>query len=165
MLGHRLDLAPAGFRESTIITHMNSEGDPDGPEPEPSPLPDAPTDSRFSMRVLVVEDEPLVAMELAVVVEDAGHIVIGPASTCAQALELVGAGPLDIALLDGNLNGERIDVVADLLSQQGTPFAFVSGYGQEHLPAAHNHRPLAVKPFLPFEIENLLHMLEAECRR
>jgi CheY-like chemotaxis protein len=149
---------------SFVITSMSPRNDPDEPEHQPIPQPAGAGGSFALLRVLVVEDEPLVAMELAAVVEDAGHVVIGPASTCAQALQLVASHAPHIALLDGNLNGERIDEVADILSAQGMPFAFVSGYGKEHLPAAHGHRPMAAKPFLPFEIENLLRVLVSESR-
>ena len=147
-----------------IIASMNPPNEPDEPEHQPIPHPAGAGRAIVSLRVLVVEDEPLVAMELAAVVEDAGHVVIGPASTCAQALELAASHEPHIALLDGNLNGERIDEVADILSARGMPFAFVSGYGKDHLPAAHSHRPMAAKPFLPFEIENLLRVLVSESR-
>ncbi len=143
---------------------LNEPDEPDEPEQHPIPHPAGAGGVIASFRVLVVEDEPLVAMELAAVVEDAGHVVIGPASTCAQALELAASHAPHIALLDGNLNGERIDEVADILSAQGIAFGFVSGYGKEHLPASHGHRPMAAKPFLPFEIENLLRVLVSESR-
>jgi DNA-binding NarL/FixJ family response regulator len=146
---------------SIVITAMSPQDEPDDQPTSRAAGPDGP---QVTLRVLIVEDEPLVAMELAAVVEDAGHVVIGPASTCAQALELAASHGPHIALLDGNLNGERVDDVANVLSAQGMPFGFVSGYGKEHLPAAHNHRPIAAKPFLHDEIENLLQTLIAESR-
>jgi CheY-like chemotaxis protein len=117
---------------------------------------------RRTLCVLIVEDEPLVAMELAAIVEDAGHTVLGPVSTCPQALALIAdAGP-DMALLDGNLNGERIDAVADVLSARATPFAFISGGSGDDMPLAHKERPLVGKPFHSSEIEQLLQDLAIE---
>jgi hypothetical protein len=65
-------------------------------------------------------------------------------------------------LLDGNLNGENSEDVADELANCGTPFAFVSGYGREHLPPAHGDRPILAKPFPGSEIRKLLEQLVAQ---
>jgi len=79
--------------------------------------------------ILVVEDEPLVAMMVEDMLIELGAIVIGPASTLAEALELAGQGGFDAALLDVNLNGERSHAVAELLTARGTPFVYATGYG------------------------------------
>jgi len=137
----------------------------------PSSMPSAPVEARetaapaadamFSadLRVLVVEDEPLVAMELMIELEESGATAVGPATTCSQALELIAKGRPSVVLLDGNLNGERIDSVADALAERDIPFAFVSGYGAEHLPQAHRHRPVITKPFTPAEIHRMVQQL------
>lgn len=96
--------------------------------------------------LLVVEDEPLVALELIAMLEDAGADVIGPASDCARARALIAAGGFDAAVLDGNLQGQPVDDLADLLAGLGVPFVFVSGYGREHLPPDHQNAPLLGKP-------------------
>lgn len=114
------------------------------------------------IRVLVVEDEPLVAMELMMEIEDGGGIPLGPATSCEQAIALIRAERPDLALLDGNLNGEKIDRVADELAGNRTPFAFVSGYNREHLPGGHAHRPMLGKPFLGAEVRAMLDRLAAE---
>ncbi|MBB4856933.1 PAS domain S-box-containing protein [Novosphingobium chloroacetimidivorans] len=114
------------------------------------------------LTILVVEDEPLLAMELMTELEEAGALPLGPASSCAQALEMIREEAPDLALLDGNLNGERIDAVADDLAARGIPFAFVSGYGREHLPAGHQHRPVITKPFVAAEICDLAAQLAAQ---
>ncbi|WP_260923294.1 response regulator [Novosphingobium sp. 9] len=129
------------------------------PHPAPSPV----SCSTEGIVVLVVEDEPLVAMELTMEIEDHGGIAIGPASSCEQALSMIAARPPMVALLDGNLNGERVDIVADKLAQAGTPFAFVSGYNRDHLPEAHRDRPMLGKPFLPADVRAMLQQLAAEC--
>ncbi|VWX51902.1 response regulator [Novosphingobium sp. 9U] len=116
------------------------------------------------MTVLVVEDEPLLAMELMTELEEAGALPLGPASSCTQALAMIREEAPDLALLDGNLNGERIDAVADELATRGIPFAFVSGYGREHLPIGHQDRPIITKPFIAAEICDLAGQLAEQVR-
>jgi PAS domain S-box-containing protein len=128
----------------------------------PQAAPSSPIRLPQGLRVLIVEDEPLLAMELGTEIEEAGAETIGPASSCAQALELVRNARPDLALLDGNLNGERIDAVADELAAYGTPFAFVSGYGREHLPEHHADRPIIAKPFVAAEVVAVVAQLAQE---
>jgi len=99
-------------------------------------------------RILIIEDEPLVAMELALTLAEAGVVVLGPASTANDALAVIGAESLDGALLDGNLQGKLVDAVAEALSSRSVPFLFVSGYGRDHLPAAFTSIPIITKPFV-----------------
>ncbi|WP_225009618.1 MULTISPECIES: response regulator [Novosphingobium] len=121
-----------------------------------------PTRSLAGRRVLIVEDEPLVAMELEMLLEDAGAVPLGPATTCAEALAEIGRGGPDIALLDGNLHGERVDEVATAFDQAGVPFAFVSGYGRENLPPAFADRPVVGKPFAAAQLLTVVgQLLEA----
>ncbi|MCJ2181613.1 response regulator [Novosphingobium sp. 1949] len=124
----------------------------------------APGPSLANLRILIVEDEPLVAMELAMEIEDNGGIPLGPAASCEQAIDIITRATPDLALLDGNLNGERIDSVADALAERATPFAFVSGYDRRHLPAGHSHRPMLAKPFLGSEIHAMIARLAHEMR-
>jgi DNA-binding response OmpR family regulator len=98
-------------------------------------------------RILVVEDEPLIALELASIFESAGAIVIGPASSLTAARELLKNQAPDAALLDVNVSGERVDELAATLVRQNTPFAFLTGYGREALPPAFIGAPLILKPF------------------
>jgi PAS domain S-box-containing protein len=130
--------------------------------PTPPPPPPSPSGALPPMRVLVVEDEPLVAMELMMEIEDGGALPIGPATSCDQALALIREGGADLALLDGNLNGERIDAVADLLAARDIPFAFVSGYNRDHLPQGHAGRPMLGKPFRAQDVRAMLHRLAGE---
>jgi PAS domain S-box-containing protein len=102
-------------------------------------------------RLLVVEDEPLVALELVSILHEAGAEVIGPATTAAQALDFIGSIPLDGALLDGNLQGEAVDEIAHALAKNDTPFLFVSGYDANHLPAGFSAAALE-KPFDPDQL-------------
>jgi len=103
-------------------------------------------------RLLVVEDELLVALDIESILSEGGLDVIGPASSAAEALKLIADTPPDAALLDANLSGEPIDTVAQALSERGIPFAYVTGYGRESLPPAH---PASIVP-KPFDAEQLL---------
>ncbi len=98
-------------------------------------------------RVLVVEDEPLVAMDLEASLEAAGCEVVGPAPSVARALALIAEAGLDAAVIDANLGGNPVDAVADALVANGVPFAFSTGYGREALPARHRGKPVLTKPF------------------
>ena len=97
-------------------------------------------------RLLVVEDELLVALDIETILSDAGMDVLGPASSAAEALELIAATPPDAALLDANLSGEPITAVAKALSERNIPFAYVTGYGRESLPTGYP-APIVTKPF------------------
>ncbi|TJZ94214.1 response regulator [Paracoccus gahaiensis] len=110
-------------------------------------------------RVLLVEDEPLVALDLRYELEDAGAIVTGVARTVAEALAAGQEGQVDLALLDGNLKGEPVDEVARMFDDLSVPFCFVSGYGREHLPQGFDHAPLIEKPFRPDTLRAILTAL------
>ena len=70
-------------------------------------------------------------------------------------------GPIDLALLDGNLKGEPVDEVAALFDSLSVPFCFVSGYGRENLPQGFDHAPLIEKPFRPDTLRTILTALLA----
>jgi DNA-binding response OmpR family regulator len=99
-------------------------------------------------RILVVEDEFLVAMQIEAILTRAGWRVIGSAGTLSSAASLARKSACDAALLDVNLRGERADEVAAILFARGVPFLFVSGYGRGNLPAAFRQSvELIAKPF------------------
>lgn len=81
-------------------------------------------------RVLVIEDEMLVAMEFENLLQRQGYAVVGPASTVDRALALLDHDQPDAALLDLNLNGEPATAVAVALRTRGVPFVLVTGYGE-----------------------------------
>ncbi|EQB06414.1 hypothetical protein L288_11220 [Sphingobium quisquiliarum P25] len=84
-------------------------------------------------RVLLVEDEFLVAMHIEDMLVDLGYKVVGPVSRLEDALKLVHSGePIDAALLDVNLAGERSWPVARALRDRGIPFLFATGYIELH---------------------------------
>jgi two-component SAPR family response regulator len=81
-----------------------------------------------SKRLLVVEDECLVALMIADILVELGCNIVGPAFTISEARRLASNGPIDAALVDVNLNGVRADEVVDILSRRKIPFLFVTGY-------------------------------------
>ena len=107
-------------------------------------------------RVLVVEDEAMVAMEIETTLLEAGCTVLGPVATVEQARTLIAGAGFDAALLDGNLGGRHVDELADLLVSVGVPFAFVTGYGRESLPSSYRDWPMLAKPFGPTQLRVFL---------
>ncbi len=99
-------------------------------------------------RILIVEDEPLIAMMLEDFLQILGKDLAGNADNIADALALVAGGGVDAAILDVNLRGgEKSFIVADALAAQGVPFVFATGGSQDGLSEDHRGRPTLAKPF------------------
>ena len=109
-------------------------------------------------RILVLEDEWIVALDTQDMLENAGFEVVGPVATVREALALLLAAPVDVAVLDVHLTCEMSFPVAEALIASGTPFIFVSGFSANDLPAPFRHHPLLSKPITP---ERLLSALRA----
>ena len=107
-------------------------------------------------RVLIVEDEGLVALMIEDYMSDFGCTSVGPCSTVAGALNAVRSEVFDLAVLDINLNGEMSYPVADVLTGLGIPFLFVSGYGDIGIPADRPDWKVCPKPFLGNEFAAML---------
>ncbi len=100
------------------------------------------------MRLLVVEDETLIAQDIAWVIENLlGFAVAGMASTVGEALDIIARGPLDGAILDASLNGESCVDVALELQRKGIPFFVVSGRSSNALPPPLDAATLLAKPY------------------
>jgi two-component SAPR family response regulator len=97
--------------------------------------------------VLIVEDEALLAMHITDVLAQMDCNVVGPAMSIVTALPAAQHEQLDAALLNVSLSDQSIQPIADVLERRGIPFAFVTAFSREKLPAAHRDRPLVVKPF------------------
>ena len=108
-------------------------------------------------RVLVVEDEPVVAMCLEDILEGLGCITIGPASRLTEGLKLAQENALDAAILDINLGGEHSTAIADTLTARAIPFAFASGYGAA--PEQFEAHPLIEKPYREADVIAALRTL------
>jgi signal transduction histidine kinase/DNA-binding response OmpR family regulator len=98
-------------------------------------------------RFLVVEDEPLIALDITAGLQEAGAEILASAGTAEQALDLIENGQFDAALLDGNLQGRPVDEIAAALTRRGVPFLFVTGYGAESLPVSFRNVTVLAKPF------------------
>lgn len=99
-------------------------------------------------RILVVEDESLVAMLLETILEDMECVPVGPVSSVADALKTVTEeDALDAALLDVNVAGTYVFPVAEALKAKGVPFVFSTGYGEGGLPDEWRGQPTIQKPF------------------
>jgi CheY-like chemotaxis protein len=96
-------------------------------------------------RVLVVEDETMVAWLLEDMLADLGCAIVGPAARVNQALAMLDA--VDAAVLDVNLNGQMSYPVADALAARGVPFVFSTGYNKVSLPNSYQSFPVLQKPF------------------
>lgn len=98
-------------------------------------------------RILVVEDEYMLADDLRAELDEAGAVVVGPAGTVEDAMALIGSGePIDGAVLDVNLRGEPVFPAADLLAERGVPFLFTTGYDQSAIPERFERVPRCEKP-------------------
>ena len=115
------------------------------------------TQALTGRRVLVVEDESLVAMLLETILEDMGCTPVGPVATVDEGLAMVaGEGTLDAALLDVNVAGREVFPIADALKGRGVPFVFSTGYGEGGLPDAWRGHPTVQKPFTEAAIRDAL---------
>lgn len=104
-------------------------------------------DGLSGLRLLLVEDEAMVAMMLEDMLDDFGCAVVGPAASVKAALELAGREGLDGAILDVNVGGEPIYPVAEALAARGVPFVFTTGYGAADIDRRFADAPAVQKPF------------------
>ncbi|HWG03577.1 MAG TPA: response regulator [Beijerinckiaceae bacterium] len=98
-------------------------------------------------RILVVEDEPFIALELEEMIVDLGGTLAGSFAQVGEALVVIQTGGVDAAILDVNLGTQRVDPVADALAALNCPFVFTTGYGRIGVPGAYSDRAVVEKPF------------------
>jgi CheY-like chemotaxis protein len=98
-------------------------------------------------RVLVVDDEALIAMLVEDMLTELGYAPVGPVGQLDEALEQARQGGFDAAILDVNLNGEAVFPVAHALTERRLPFAFASGHAAAELQEAFPDTPVLLKPF------------------
>ncbi|KQT33005.1 transcriptional regulator [Sphingomonas sp. Leaf412] len=102
----------------------------------------------MTMRVLLVEDEPLIAMMLEDFLDALDQGLAGTADSVAAAVAIVEAGNVDAAILDVNLRGgEKSFAVADALAAKDIPFVFATGGSGDEITPEHRDRPRLSKPF------------------
>ena len=111
--------------------------------------------------ILIVEDEPLIAMMLEDFLETLGHDVVATCESLEEALDRVRAGGFDLAIIDVQLkDGKRVWPVADRLKQDGTPFIVATGGHVDPPPPEHAEAPVLSKPYT---IEAIEPALERAC--
>lgn len=108
------------------------------------------------LRILIVEDEILVAMNVEDMVVELRHTVAAVATRLNQALTLAASSEIDLAILDLNLSGSLSFPVADILRQRGIPFMFATGYGAHGLTEEYRNETVLVKPYGVHQLENAI---------
>jgi CheY-like chemotaxis protein len=110
-------------------------------------------------KILVIEDEPLLSMDMEASLVEVGCEVAGPAGTLAKAKQLIASADYEAALLDANLAGESVDELAAALTQRNIPFAFVTGYGTDALPQGFREARVLGKPFGKQQLRSVVQAL------
>ena len=108
--------------------------------------------------VLLVEDEVMIRMMVADMLEELGYTIVAEAGDIDEGIRLVQSTDFDIAILDVNVNGKVITPVAEAVQMRGLPLVFATGYGAQGLPEKFRDRPTLQKPF---QIETLARTIEA----
>ena len=160
-----LDLRSSGVRARikaapATLAEGSANGTPvERPKPESAaPAPAAAAGRAGSiegMKVIIVEDAILLAMELEAGLQEAGVEVVGCAALVDEAMALVDT-PMDAAVLDCNLNGESVIPVAEALAARGVPFLFATGYGESRGAPEGFDAPIIRKPYDVAQITNAL---------
>lgn len=112
-----------------------------------------------SKRVLIVEDEVLLAMHLEDLLTALGHEVVGQATRIDMAMEVAREIDIDFAVLDLNVAGTKSFPVADILCKRSIPFAFATGYGAEGLVDGYRDVPTLRKPYAQEDLEQAIKQL------
>jgi CheY-like chemotaxis protein len=131
--------------------------------PRRADLAAKPPGKLAGLRFLVVEDEPLIALDIAAGLEETDAEVVGPTGSAREALDLVDTEVLDAALLDVSLHGLPVDEIAAALTRRNVPFLFVTGYGPENLPQGFGNVAVLSKPFSPQQLIEAAARLVDRC--
>jgi CheY-like chemotaxis protein len=116
------------------------------------------------VRLLLVEDEALIALMLEDMVESMGFAVTALAPRVALGVALAESGQFDAAILDVNVAGENVEPVAERLAARGVPFIFATGYGEAGVPLRYRDRPVVAKPFRVEQLEAALQKVVGMAR-
>jgi CheY-like chemotaxis protein len=107
--------------------------------------------------VFLVEDEVMIRMMVADMLEELGYSVSAEAGEINEAIRLAQSAEFDLAILDVNVNGKVISPVAELIKARNRPFIFATGYGSSGLPEEYRDRPALQKPF---QLESLARIID-----
>lgn len=117
-----------------------------------------PGDSRLAgLRVIIVEDEAMLALELTDMISELGCEVAGSATRLPSALDLAVNGFFDLAILDVNLNGVRVDEAADAIIARGKPVVFATGYNESGVAQHKSSWPIVNKPYSMADVEHAIN--------
>jgi DNA-binding NtrC family response regulator len=110
-------------------------------------------------RVLVVEDETMIVLQIEGVLEAMDFRIVGPAGTIETALQLAAHENFDLTILDVTIRGGKVYPVAELLLSRGIPLLLASGYGDRALPETLRNQRCLMKPFTPVALEDQVRQL------
>ena len=112
-------------------------------------------------KILLIEDEALIALQLKLDLEDDGHVVVGPFAQLSDALSAATDSEFDIALIDINLGADNSAPIAEILDRRRVPFAFTTGYNDLiFLPPLLREYPHLTKPYNPADVKDLVAKLQ-----
>ncbi|MET0409061.1 MAG: response regulator [Hyphomicrobium sp.] len=124
------------------------------------PPPAANISAPGHCRILLIEDEGLIAMQLKLDLEAEGHSVVGPYAQLSEGLRAANESNFDIALIDINLGADNSAPIAEILDRRMIPFAFTTGYNDlVFLPPRLREYPHLTKPYNPADVKDLVKML------
>ena len=115
------------------------------------------------IRILVIEDDVMVAFAVMAILQDEGWIVVGPIGRLEPAIEASAKAEFDCAVVDAQLDGEFADRVAINLHRRGKPFLLATGHDSEDLSAELRRAPLLRKPFRTSDLVDAVRRMVAEC--
>jgi PAS domain S-box-containing protein len=136
---------PLDSKKSIVLEERRSTTQSSSGPRSLRPLP--PAEPLKGRRFLIVEDEPLIALDIVAGLESVGVNVEGPIGSVKEALRAIQERSFDGVLLDANLRGEPVDEVAAALTRRNIPFVFVTGYGRQALPESFARSMVLTKPF------------------
>lgn len=119
------------------------------------------SDALAGLRILLVEDDAMLAMALEMSLASVGCDVAGLASNLTDGMALARGAIIDGAILDINLAGEKVYPIADILSARNIPFLFATGYGMAGLRECDRTRPVLQKPY---ELRSLVKIAKQWCK-
>jgi DNA-binding response OmpR family regulator len=111
------------------------------------------------LRILIVEDEMMIALMIEDMLIEMGHEVVGLAMRLPQAMEIARNAEIDLAILDVNLDGQRSFPVAEVLQERGVAFFFASGYGSAGIEPPFADRLIIKKPFVQNELSSAIEAM------
>jgi DNA-binding response OmpR family regulator len=112
------------------------------------------------MRILVVEDEWVIACDVAAALVRMGHEVVGPAGSIRIALKILSETKCDATILDINLAGTSAEPIAEDLRKRGIPFLVVSGYATDQRSGALAEAPFLAKPYDTAKLADMINVLQ-----